>query len=90
MQDKKFGHALVVGVERYPRKITRSMNKKKIERKNRMKPFVKYVNYNHLLPTRFLIKEDVEFKNIVSDEKMNAPETRAAMKKELKAMLQAR
>jgi len=66
------------------------MSKKKIERKNRMKPFVKYVNYNHLLPTRFLIKEDIDFKNVVSDDKMAAPETRKTMKAELKSLLQTR
>ncbi len=89
-KDKKFGHALVVGVERYPRKVTRKMSAKKLDRKCRMKPFVKYVNYNHLMPTRFVMKDDLEFKNIVSDEKMNAPESRKAMKVEIKKMLQAR
>jgi len=66
------------------------MNKKKIERKSRMKPFVKYVNYNHLLPTRFVIKDDLDFKTIVSDDKMGAAETRKAMKAELKKQLQDR
>lgn len=66
------------------------MSKKKIERKNRLKPFVKYVNYNHILPTRFLIKEDIDFKNVVTDEKMGAPDTRKAMKAELKQLLQQR
>merc|ERR1712195_77256 len=58
-KDKKFAHALVVGIERSPRRVTRSMNAKKQERKSRMKPFVKYVNYNHLLPTRFMVTEDI-------------------------------
>ena len=89
-KDKKFGHALVVGVERYPRKVTRKMSAKKLDRKCRMKPFVKYVNYNHLMPTRFVMKDDLEFKNIVSDEKMAAPESRKTMKIEIKKMLQAR
>ena len=89
-QDKKFAHALVVGIERAPRKVTKSMNQKKIDRKCRLKPFVKFVNYNHLLPTRFVIKDDLEFKNVVTDEKMAAPESRKAMKAELKKQLQAR
>lgn len=66
------------------------MNKKKIERKSRMKPFVKYVNYNHLLPTRFVIKDDLDFKTIVNDDKMSSAETRKAMKGELKKVLQDR
>ena len=55
-----------------------------------MKPFVKYVNYNHLMPTRFVMKDDLEFKNIVTDEKMAAPEARKTMKAEIKKMMQAR
>lgn len=81
---------MVVGIERPPRKVTRSMNKKKIERKSRMKPFVKYVNYNHLLPTRFVIKEDLDFKSIVNDDKMKDAEARKSMKAELKKQLQDR
>ena len=89
-KDKKFGHALVVGVERPPRRVIKSMSKKKIDRKSRLKPFVKFVNYNHILPTRFVIKDDLDFKNVVTDEKMAAPESRKAMKAELKKQLQAR
>ena len=89
MQDKKFAHALVVGIERAPRKVTRGMSQKKIDRKSRLKPFVKFVNYNHLLPTRFVIKDDLDFKN-VTDEKMAAPEARKQIKAELKKQLQAR
>jgi large subunit ribosomal protein L27e len=66
------------------------MSKKRIDRKSRLKPFVKFVNYNHMLPTRFVMKDDLDFKNVVTDEKMAAPDTRKAMKAELKAMLQAR
>ena len=53
-QERKFGNALVVGISRYPRKVTRKdfANKKKFERRTTVKPFVKYVNLNHLMPTR--------------------------------------
>ena len=66
------------------------MSKKKIERKSTIKPFVKYVNYNHMLPTRFLIKDDLDFKPIVSDEKMADASSRKTMKKELKSLMEAR
>ena len=66
------------------------MSTKKFDRKCRLKPFVKYVNYNHLMPTRFVIKDDLEFKNVVTDEKMGNPETRKAMKAEIKKIMQAR
>lgn len=66
------------------------MSKKKVERKSTVKPFVKYVNYNHMLPTRFIIKDDLDFKTIVNDDKMADPNARKAMKKELKSLMEAR
>ena len=54
-KDKKFSHALVAGIERYPLKVTKRMSAKKIERRSKVKAFVKYVNYTHLLPTRYII-----------------------------------
>lgn len=49
---KSYGHALVAGIDRYPRPINKRMGKKKRARRNRIKPFLKMVNYNHLMPTR--------------------------------------
>lgn len=39
--DKQFGHALVAGVDRYPRKITKKMGKGKMAKKSKIKPFIK-------------------------------------------------
>ena len=89
-KNRKFGHALVAGIERSPKKITKRMGQKKLDRKMRIKPFVKYVNYTHLLATRFLVKEDFEFKNIVTEEALEAPEERKTMIKALKAKLEER
>ena len=89
-KNRKFGHALVAGVERAPRKVTRRMSDKKIKRASRVKPFVKYVNYTHLLATRFTVKEDFDFKNIVTEEALEAPEERKAMLKALKGKLEER
>merc|ERR1712127_199712 len=58
---RKFGHALVVGIERTARKITSGMSKKKITKRASIKPFVKYVNNTHLLATRFIVKDDKDF-----------------------------
>merc|ERR1711941_244574 len=33
-QDRMYGHALVAGIDRYPRKVTKSMGKKKIASRN--------------------------------------------------------
>lgn len=51
-----YGHALVAGIERYPSKITRRMSKTRQEKRSKIKPFVKVVNYNHLMPTRYTLE----------------------------------
>ena len=38
--DRKFSHAIVAGIERYPRKVTRAMTKEKITKRSKIKPFV--------------------------------------------------
>merc|ERR1712141_676399 len=53
--ERLYGHALVAGIDRYPRKVTKSMGKKKIAKRNKMNPFVKVINYNHIMPTRYSV-----------------------------------
>merc|ERR1711976_699962 len=43
VQDRQYGHALVAGIARYPRKVTKDMGKKRITKRCRIKPFVKVV-----------------------------------------------
>lgn len=62
------------------------MSAKKIERRTKVKPFVKYVNYNHLLPTRYLVAGDIDLKNVVTEEKMGNKETRKQMKQEVRKL----
>eukprot|EP00088_Acartia_fossae_P070351 TRINITY_DN93_c0_g1_i1.p1 TRINITY_DN93_c0_g1~~TRINITY_DN93_c0_g1_i1.p1 ORF type:complete len:137 (+),score=48.92 TRINITY_DN93_c0_g1_i1:40-450(+) len=57
--DKPFPHALVAGIDRYPRKVTKRMSKKKVQKRSKIKPFLKVVNYNHMMPTRYLV--DIPF-----------------------------
>ncbi|MDK0628405.1 60S ribosomal protein L27, partial [Clostridium perfringens] len=53
--DKPYGHAFVAGIDRYPRKVHKRMGKNKIHKRSKVKPFVKLVNYNHLMPTRYSV-----------------------------------
>ena len=64
----KFPHALVCGVARPPRKVTRRMNEKKVNKKTTMQVFTKVINLQHFMPTRFwilfriwLLRYNVEF-----------------------------
>ena len=51
-QDKPYGHCLVAGVDRFPRKVTKRMGKKRVKDRSKIKAFIKVINYNHLMPTR--------------------------------------
>ena len=40
-KDRPYPHAIVAGVERCPRKVTRRMGQKKVARRSKVKPFIK-------------------------------------------------
>ena len=44
--DKPFSHALVAGIDRYPRKVTKKMSKKKVAKRSKIKPFLKVITPN--------------------------------------------
>mmetsp|Transcript_7316 Transcript_7316/g.10999 ORF Transcript_7316/g.10999 Transcript_7316/m.10999 type:complete len:143 (-) Transcript_7316:110-538(-) len=79
--DRKFNHAIVVGIDRYPRKVTKKMSKTKVTKRSKMKPFIKAMNYNHLMPTRYSV--DMDLKKIVEENsiKEGRMETRKSVKK---------
>ena len=49
-KERPYPHAIVAGVERYPRKVTRRMGAKKVQRRSRVKPFIKvsFTFHSHL------------------------------------------
>merc|ERR1711881_725136 len=70
--DRQYGHALVIGMERYPRPVIKKMSKKKVERRSKIKPFIRVVNYNHLMPTRYSV--DINFtKSTFNKEALREP-----------------
>lgn len=63
------GHAVVVGLKRSPKKVTKSMSKDKIRSRCRVTPFIKVVNFNHFMPTRYNF--DLEVRGIVTSETLS-------------------
>merc|ERR1711869_124012 len=51
--------------------------KKKIEKRTKVKAFVKYVNYNHIMPTRYVVPTEFDAKSLVTDAQMDTQETKA-------------
>lgn len=82
-----FPHAVVVGIEKGPQRITKAHDAKQIARRTKVKPFVKLVNYNHLMPTRYSL--DIEsFKNAVSPDALAEPSQKEEAKKVVKEALE--
>lgn len=84
-----FGHALVAGIERYPSKITRRMSKTRQDKRSKVKPFVKLINYNHLMPTRYTLELE-GLKGTVSNDTFKEPSQREDAKKTVKKVLEER
>lgn len=78
-----FGHAVVTGIERYPSKVTRRMSKNRVAKRSKVKPFIKVVNYNHLMPTRYTLEIET-LKNVVSQDTFKEPTQREEAKKTIK------
>ena len=81
IQKHRFPHLLVAGIARHLPQVKRTDSKKKFIRKTSVKPFVKYVNQNHVLPTRFQVN-DFDLKD-VKDDNLKTKEARIALKKTL-------
>lgn len=73
-----FGHALVVGTERASRRRAQSKT---------VKPFIKRVNYNHLMPTRYTFGAE-GLQNIIGENVLDEPSARDDAKKELKKIFE--
>merc|ERR1712019_250357 len=85
---RNFGHCLVAGVDRAPLKVTKRMSKKKVTKRTRVKPFVKYVNYNHMMPTRYQVPAEIGAQSLATDQQMDSPDGRIEARKFVKKLLQ--
>lgn len=68
--------------------VKKRQSKKEQEKRARMKTFVKVVNYNHLMPTRYTM--DADLKSIVTADVVDNEAKRTEAKKESKKVLEER
>jgi large subunit ribosomal protein L27e len=87
-KSRPYPHCLVAGIERHPLKITNRMSQKKVIKRSRVKPFFKVVNFNHVLPTRYQLPQEIDAKKIVTDSQMETRDGRIEAKKAFKTLLQ--
>ncbi|KAI9336771.1 ribosomal protein L27e [Obelidium mucronatum] len=64
------------------------MGQKKIAKRSKVKPFIKTINYNHILPTRYNF--DLELKSVLTAESFKEPSQRETSKKAIKKLLEER
>ncbi|KAK2460862.1 hypothetical protein APHAL10511_007332 [Amanita phalloides] len=88
-KERRYPHAIVAGIERYPRKVTRRMGQSKVAKRNKIKPFIKVVNYSHLFPTRYALELE-GLRNILSADTFKEPSQRENAKKDIKKLLEER
>ena len=81
-QRYKFPHLLVAGIARNLIAAKRSFNKKKFIKKTGVKSFVKFVNQNHVMPTRFVVNE-FDLKD-VDGEGLKTSESRSELRKKVR------
>lgn len=88
-KDRPYPHAIIAGIERYPRKVTKRMGAKKLAKRSKVKPFIKVVNYSHLFPTRYAVELE-GLKGVVGSETFKEPSQREDAKKQVKKLLEDR
>ncbi|XP_033007316.1 uncharacterized protein LOC117048046 [Lacerta agilis] len=87
--DRPYSHVLVAGIDRYPRKVTASMGKKKIAKRSKIKSLVKVYNYNHLMPTRYSVDIPLH-KTVVNKDVFRDPALKRKARREAKAKFEER
>ena len=83
---RRYGHALVVGLARAPRKVTRKSSEAKQAKASKLRAFVKVVNYTHVMPTRYTL--DVDLKAAVGADATESAAKRADARKASKELLE--
>ncbi|KAI3856332.1 hypothetical protein MKX03_023605 [Papaver bracteatum] len=87
-RERPYGHCLVAGIMKYPKKVIRKDSAKKTAKKSRVKAFIKVVNYNHIMPTRYTL--DVDLKDVVTADALTSRDKKVTAAKETKKRLEER
>lgn len=65
------------------------MSKTKQEKRSKVKPFIKVINYNHLMPTRYTLELE-GLKSVINADTFKEPSQREEAKKTVKKVLEER
>lgn len=76
-------------MERYPQPVTKRMSRARQTKRSRVKPFIKTINYNHLMPTRYTLELE-GLKAVISADTFKETSQREDAKKNVKKALEER
>ncbi|KAH0788752.1 ribosomal protein L27e [Histomonas meleagridis] len=83
---RKYPHAVVIGIQKSPKKLTKDMPQKTLVKRTQVKVFVKTVNFNHLLLTRHMMKDEDFWNKVKPDQVIKSMEDTEQKKAELQAI----
>jgi len=83
---RPYGHAIVAGLAKEPRKVIKRSSIKKQEKRSKVKTFLKVVNYQHLMPTRYTL--DVDLKSLVTADVVENSTKRIETRKEVNGIME--
>ena len=86
-KERKYGHSVVAGIKKYPKKVIRGMSKRRIERRSKVGSFLRVVNHKHFLPTRYNLDLSKELRGKIN---ISDATKKAAAKKLVSRLFQAR
>ena len=65
-KERKYGHAVVAGIKKYPKRVLRGMSKRRIQRRSHVGVFLRIVNQKHFFATRYNMDLSKELRGRVS------------------------
>ncbi|DBA99054.1 hypothetical protein WJX82_011733 [Trebouxia sp. C0006] len=83
---RKYGHAVVCGLSKEPRKVIKRSSQKVQKRRSSVKTFIKVANYQHMMPTRYTL--DVDLKSLITNEAVENSSKRTEARKEAKKLME--
>uniref|UniRef100_A0A915BV48 60S ribosomal protein L27 n=1 Tax=Parascaris univalens TaxID=6257 RepID=A0A915BV48_PARUN len=87
--DRAYGHALIAGIDKYPKPVTKAMGKKKVAARSKLRPFVTVAGYSNLLPTRYSVDITLD-KNSVNKDVLKEPGKKRKARLEVKSKFEER
>jgi large subunit ribosomal protein L27e len=65
-KERKYGTALLAGIKKYPKRVTRGMSKRRIARRSKVTVFLRIVNQKHFFATRYNLDLSKELRGKLS------------------------